>query len=55
MTLSDPGITIVHVTTEIPPPSLGDAPQACRVCCHQVSGPDRQNHMGRHILRKCGG
>jgi hypothetical protein len=32
-----------------------DAPQRCRVCSPQVSGPDQQSHMGRHILRKLRG
>ena len=48
-------MTIVHSTMEISPPSLSDAPQACRICRLQVSGPDRQNHMGRHILHKLRG
>jgi len=35
----------------ISPPSAANAPQACRVCRRQISGPDRQNHMGGHIIR----
>ncbi|KAJ6569698.1 hypothetical protein B0H10DRAFT_1717718, partial [Mycena sp. CBHHK59/15] len=23
----------------------------CRLCCKDIAAPDRQNHMGRHILR----
>jgi hypothetical protein len=46
--------TIEHSTTSIAVPS-SDAPQGCRVCSRQVSGPDRQSHMGRHILRKLRG
>ncbi|KAF8150236.1 hypothetical protein B0H34DRAFT_811419 [Crassisporium funariophilum] len=46
---------IEHTITSITPPSAASAPQACNICCQQVSGPDRQNHMGRHILRKLRG
>lgn len=32
-----------------------DAPQWCGVCSCQVSGPDRQSHIGHHILQKLRG
>lgn len=51
----DPATTIEHSTTSIPTPSSSDAPQACRICRHQVSGPNRQNHMGGHILQSLRG
>ena len=42
---------IEHSTTTITIASAGNnAPQPCHICSRQVSGPDRQNHMGRHIL-----
>lgn len=46
---------VEHIITSIPPPSAASAPQACGICRRQVSGPDRQNHMGRHILQKLRG
>lgn len=42
---------VQHSTTAISPPLDGAAPQLCRVCGEKVAGPNRQNHMGRHILR----
>ncbi|KAJ7442081.1 hypothetical protein B0H11DRAFT_1929028 [Mycena galericulata] len=31
-------------------PSPKDSRRPCRICQKSVAGPDRQNHMGRHIL-----
>jgi len=44
-----------HFTTSISPPPENNAMQPCTVCHRQISGPDRQNHMGGHILRKLRG
>jgi len=41
-----------NTPTTIAAPSTGNAPKPCNICRRQVSGPDRQNHMGRHILCK---
>jgi hypothetical protein len=43
---------VEHSTIAIPAPAAANAPQACCICGHQVAGPDRQNHMGGHILRR---
>lgn len=47
--------TIDHSTTAIAAPSTRNAPKPCNICHRQVLGPDRQNHMGRHILYKLRG
>jgi len=46
---------IIEHSTSIPTPSTSDAPKACCICNHQVSGLNHQNHMGRHILHKLRG
>ena len=51
LTGSVPVEMIEHSTTTITVASAGNAPKPCRICSRQVSGPDRQNHMGRHILQ----
>ncbi|KAF9530963.1 hypothetical protein CPB83DRAFT_874875 [Crepidotus variabilis] len=44
------GASWVHSTNSIPVPTSSTVPQPCYICRRQVSGPDRQNHMGKHIL-----
>ncbi|KAF8055318.1 hypothetical protein FPV67DRAFT_1789064 [Lyophyllum atratum] len=53
--VTEASTTIEHTIPSIPPPTAANGPQACRICCQQVSGPFRQNHMGEHILRKLRG
>jgi hypothetical protein len=42
---------IEHSTTTITVASAGNAPKPCHICSRQVSGPDRQPHMGQNILQ----
>jgi hypothetical protein len=46
-----PGRVVKYSTIPVATPSAANSPQACRICSHQIAGPDRQNHMGGHILR----
>ncbi|KAK7034272.1 hypothetical protein R3P38DRAFT_2772359 [Favolaschia claudopus] len=41
---------ISHCFSSIIPPAPKDGRRPCTVCLKNVAGPDRQNHMGRHIL-----
>ncbi|KAF8867765.1 hypothetical protein CPB84DRAFT_1859091 [Gymnopilus junonius] len=52
---SNPAMIIEHSIISIHAPTAANAPQACCICGHQVAGPDRQNHMGGHILRRLRG
>ena len=50
------GITFIdHSTTSIAPPPSNSAVYPCTICHRQIGGPDRQNHMGGHILRRLRG
>ncbi|KAK7026942.1 hypothetical protein R3P38DRAFT_2463212, partial [Favolaschia claudopus] len=42
--------TITHCIPSIKAPHPADGKRPCRVCERGVAGPDRQNHMGKHIL-----
>ncbi|KAK6992027.1 hypothetical protein R3P38DRAFT_2803410 [Favolaschia claudopus] len=41
---------ISHCFASIVAPAPKDARRPCPVCLKNVAGPDRQNHMGRHIF-----
>ncbi|KAK7033869.1 hypothetical protein R3P38DRAFT_3186107 [Favolaschia claudopus] len=47
---SETGQLITHCIPSIQAPHPSDGKRPCRVCEKGVAGPDRQNHMGKHIL-----
>ena len=55
VSITESSTNIEYTLSGITPPSAANGPQACNICRRQVSGPDRQNHMGGHILRKLRG
>ncbi|KAJ7794980.1 hypothetical protein B0H14DRAFT_3496509 [Mycena olivaceomarginata] len=41
---------ITHCIASIKAPSPADGRRPCRICQKGIAGPDRQNHVGKHIL-----
>ncbi|KAJ7254251.1 hypothetical protein C8J57DRAFT_1076384, partial [Mycena rebaudengoi] len=41
---------VSHCLPSIKAPSLKDGRRKCHICLKDIAGPDRQNHMGEHIL-----